>query len=125
MAAQPGVEALTVLTAAQVGEQLAISPRAVYELFASRRLAGYRFGRVVRFDQADVDAFKAACRVEVVLRPPPPGPMRSTTLRVAGGSSLAEYFRKAGVTPRPDPRLSATPAKKAGMKARPYPSKRR
>jgi excisionase family DNA binding protein len=47
------------LTASEVAASLKISKSLVYELHASGALPGYRFGaRTVRFDQADVDAYR-------------------------------------------------------------------
>lgn len=47
------------LTAADVARTLGISARAVYDLAASGAIPTYRFGRAVRFDPADVEAYRA------------------------------------------------------------------
>lgn len=48
----------------QVAERLNVGVRYVDRLVAERRLPHHRIGRLVRFRQADVDAFLAATRVE-------------------------------------------------------------
>ncbi len=90
------------LTAAQAGEILGMSARAVYELAATGRLAHYRYPiRMVRFDEADVMAFKESCRREI--EPPRRSNLTvtSTRLRVSdpeGKSPLIEYFESQGYT---------------------------
>lgn len=51
------------ITAAAVGKLLGLSTRTIYDLAASRALPSYRFGDAVRFARADLEAYKAACRV--------------------------------------------------------------
>jgi excisionase family DNA binding protein len=88
---------VSMLTAAEVATQLGLSPRAVYELHASGRLPGYRFGRAVRFEPADVEAFKAACRTVLpshVLVP------RSAVALNTAPADLAAYFKAAGLKPK-------------------------
>jgi excisionase family DNA binding protein len=48
------------LTAKQVGPLLGLSPRKVYELAKSGTLASYRFGRAIRYAEADVEAYRLA-----------------------------------------------------------------
>ena len=48
------------LTAAQVATMLGISRRAVYALAAAGKLPHYRFGDALRFDEADVEAYRRA-----------------------------------------------------------------
>lgn len=50
------------LPAVAVAHQLGISQRAVYAAAEAGHLPCYRFGRAVRFDPADVEAFRASCR---------------------------------------------------------------
>ena len=54
------------LTAAQVGSMLGLSLSKVYDLARSGDLRCYRFGGAVRFEPADVEAYKAACKVVVL-----------------------------------------------------------
>lgn len=63
---------MTLQTAAQVAATLGISARAVYELAASGRLTFYKFGRAVRFDPADIDAY-----IKATAKPKPPGLKRT------------------------------------------------
>ena len=50
------------LKASEVALQLGISRRHVYSLYQKGELVGYRFGDAVRFDPADVEAYRALCR---------------------------------------------------------------
>lgn len=50
------------LTAAQVAAMLGISPHDVYKLVSSRRITYCRFGSALRFDLADVQAYKRTLR---------------------------------------------------------------
>ncbi len=53
------------LIAAQVAPQLGLSVRAVYDLAASGAIPSFRVGAgkgAVRFEQADIDAYKLTCR---------------------------------------------------------------
>ncbi len=51
-------------TKKDVERDLRMCPRSIDNLMKSRRLAFIRIGRSVRFDPADVKAFKKAYRVE-------------------------------------------------------------
>lgn len=48
------------LTATAAAAALGLSRRKVYALAAAGELRHYRFGKAVRFDPADLQAFKAA-----------------------------------------------------------------
>ena len=50
----------TALKAKQAGVFLGLSARKLYELAASGELACYRFGGAVRFELADLEAYKAS-----------------------------------------------------------------
>lgn len=50
------------LSAAEVAVLLNISRRHVYSLNARGELPGYRFGGSLRFDQAEIDAYRTRCR---------------------------------------------------------------
>ena len=76
------------LTASTVADKLGISPRAVYSLHACGMLAGYRFGRSIRFDEATVAEYIASCRVVVAPKvkwtpPPQPKPRKLTARQKA------------------------------------------
>ena len=93
------------LTAAAVAAQLGISTRAVYELARYGRLACYRLGAgggAVRFDPADVEAYRTACRFAGT-RETSGGATNSTVSLRAADIDLAAYFRAAGVKPRLTP----------------------
>lgn len=81
------------LTAQAVADQLGLSTRAVYDLAESGALACYRLGvgrRAVRFDQQDVDAYKASCR-SIATRSPAVGCSTSTA-----GSAASAFYAEAG-----------------------------
>jgi excisionase family DNA binding protein len=91
------------LPASTVAQQLGLSTRAVYELHAAGLLPGYRLGaggRALRFDPADVEAYRASCR--------------STAIRQAAAGSLTST----AVSPqRPGHPPGAGPAERAGSPA--------
>lgn len=91
------------VNAVGAAELLGVSRRMVYDLFASGRLCGYRYSaRAIRFDLADVEAFRQGCRVEVVKVPA----CRPPTARVEAkdaSAGLRELFAAAGVKPRRRP----------------------
>jgi excisionase family DNA binding protein len=53
------------LTVEQAADRLGTSVRFVRRLVAERRIAYVKVGRHVRLDPDDVEAFVAACRVEI------------------------------------------------------------
>jgi excisionase family DNA binding protein len=87
------------LTAAEVARCLKISKRMVYELHASGTLAGYRFGRNVRFASSDVDTYRASCR-SVGTNRTSAGATSSTAAFKAAATGLAASFRAAGLKPK-------------------------
>ena len=93
---------MTMLSAKVVGEQLGLSARKVYDLARSGALVSYRFGDAVRFDQVDVDGYKESCRVRVAPADRARAPMVAVS-RTCADSSLAAYFREAGLKPRATP----------------------
>ena len=92
------------LTAADVAAQLGLSKRKVYELAASGRLAHYRFGDAVRFEQADVDTYRAACRSNGTPATSAGGGSSSAVWR-ASATGILDCFRKAGVEPKLTPSM--------------------
>jgi excisionase family DNA binding protein len=48
----------------EVCDQLGVRPHFVYRLAASRQLGHVRFGKLLRFTQADIDDYVARQRVE-------------------------------------------------------------
>jgi excisionase family DNA binding protein len=96
------VAALPLINAAKVAALLGISPRAVYDLTYSGRLACYRIGGAVRFDPADVEAFKQSCRCEV--RPAKVSKAVPVRLSLCSpDDDLARYFERHGVKRREKP----------------------
>lgn len=89
------------LTALEAATVLKISSRKVYALAASGELASYRFGSSVRFDLADLEAYKAQCRSPATTRAA--GSISLTAGSPGTGSALIDYFRKAGREPKPSP----------------------
>ncbi len=94
------------ITAKQAGMLLGLSAGAVYELARGGKLTYYRLAKsAVRFDEADVEAYKAACRVPARPRPASePVSIRrlaanTVRLRVSdpsGETSLVRYFKSQG-----------------------------
>ena len=66
LAAQDAAPArdITWLSTKAAAERLGVTPRTLYRFIDESQLPGYRFGRVIRLQQADVDAFIASCRIE-------------------------------------------------------------
>lgn len=95
------------LTAHEAAERLKISARKVYALAASGELACHRFGASVRFDTADLDAYKTACRLPATTRAA--GSTSLTASSPEQGSGLTDYFRKAGRAPKPRRSTSEKP----------------
>lgn len=52
------------LSTKAAAEYLGITPRTLYRLIDDGGLAAYKFGRVIRLKQQDVDAFIESARVE-------------------------------------------------------------
>ncbi len=51
------------LSTADAAKYLGITPRTLYRFIDEGQIAGYRFGRVIRLKQADVDTFIEASRI--------------------------------------------------------------
>ena len=52
------------LSTAEAAKRLGITPRTLYRFIDEGQLAAYRFGRVIRLKESEVDAFIEACRIE-------------------------------------------------------------
>ncbi len=52
------------LSTAAAAEYLGITPRTLYRFIDEGLVDGYRFGRVIRLKQTDVDAFVERSRIE-------------------------------------------------------------
>ena len=94
---------VAMVDAAGAAELLGVSRRMVYDLAAAGRLRCYRYSaRAIRFDVADVEAFRQGCRAEVEKVPA----CRPPTARVEAkdaSAGLRELFAAAGVKPRSRP----------------------
>lgn len=77
----------------EAAKRLKLSTRKVYALAAAGELASYRFGAAVRFDPADLDAYKTACRSPATTRAA--GSISLTVSSPANASALTNYFQKA------------------------------
>ena len=77
------------LTAGEVAALLGLKPRTIYQLADSGALACYRMGGsggAVRFDLADVEAYRQGCRST---RTRPPGNGASTSTSESSGRAAA------------------------------------
>jgi excisionase family DNA binding protein len=52
------------LSTAEAAKYLGITPRTLYRFIDEGQIAGYRFGRVIRLKQTDVDGFIEQSRIE-------------------------------------------------------------
>ena len=67
------------LSTADAAKYLGITARTLYRFIDEGHIAGYRFGRVIRLKQTDVDAFIEASRI-------PPGTLEHLYPEVVGDS---------------------------------------
>ena len=88
------------LTATQAADALGVSKRHLYALAAKGLLPCYRFGGAVRFDAADLDAYKASCR-SASTPATSAGATFSTARSEPSESALRAYFQKAGIATKP------------------------
>lgn len=52
------------LSTRDAAKRLGITPRTLYRFIDEGQVAAYRFGRVIRLKQHEVDAFIESCRIE-------------------------------------------------------------
>ena len=52
------------LSTAEAAKRLGITPRTLYRFIDEGQLSAYRFGRVIRLKQNEVDDFIETCRIE-------------------------------------------------------------
>ena len=86
------------LTATQAAQALGVSKRLLYTLAAEKKIACYRFGSAIRFDAADLEAYKSQCRSPATTQAP--GSISLTVSLAGSESELTNYFRRAGRAPR-------------------------
>ena len=87
------------MTVKEAARELGLSPRKLYELAASGKLACYRFDGAVRFDRADLEVYKTSCRLPATIQ------ANGSTSLIASSpgrvNALTAYFRKAGRKSKP------------------------
>lgn len=83
------------LNTAKAAERLGVTPRTLYRFIDDGQLPAYRFGRVIRLKETEVDEFIERCRIS-------PGTLDITTpsepvadLRDGASTSSAELREKA------------------------------
>ncbi|MGY9074242.1 MAG: helix-turn-helix domain-containing protein [Acidimicrobiales bacterium] len=59
-----GSDEITWLSTKEAARRLGITPRTLYRFVDMGELTAYRFGRVIRLQQTDVDAYIETCKVE-------------------------------------------------------------
>ena len=52
------------LSTAEAAKRLGITPRTLYRFIDEGQLPAYRFGRVIRLKQSEIDSFIEECRIE-------------------------------------------------------------
>ena len=57
-----GDEAITWLSTAEAARRLGVTPRTLYRFIDEGQLPAYRFGRVIRLQAVEVDAYSDSCR---------------------------------------------------------------
>lgn len=55
---------ITWLSTAEAAYRLGITPRTLYRFIDEGQLPAYRFGRVIRLKEDEVDSFIETCRIE-------------------------------------------------------------
>ena len=68
------------LSTAEAARRLGVTPRTLYRFIDEGQLPAYRFGRVIRLQEAEVDGYIEACRIE-------PGTLEHLYPETASGSS--------------------------------------
>ena len=52
------------LSTAEAARRLGVTPRTLYRFIDEGQLPAYRFGRVIRLKEGEVDGFIDSCRIE-------------------------------------------------------------
>jgi excisionase family DNA binding protein len=92
----------SMLSAKEAQAMLGVSLRSIYCLAKSGAIAHYRFGSSIRFEEAQLLAYKESCKVATRVQ------KEITVSRVnvsstGEKSALLEYFEKAGIKVRHKP----------------------
>lgn len=61
------------ITVKEAAQRLGLSDKTVYGMIEAGALPGYRFGRAVRVDEDELQAWRECCRVRPKNAPPPSG----------------------------------------------------
>lgn len=87
-----------------VAKELELSVRQVYDMAAPNGpIPCHRFGRTVRFEEADIAEYKKSCRY-TPMKQPVAGVSHLTASSPEGDESeLRNFFRKAGLRSKPKP----------------------
>lgn len=62
------------LSTTEAGRRLGVTPRTIARFIGNGELRGYRFGRVIRIRESDLDEFIESCRIE-------PGTLNATAAK--------------------------------------------
>ena len=75
------------LSTGEAARRLGITPRTLYRFIDDGKVPAYRFGRVIRLKQDEVDGFIEQCRIEPgTLEHLYPEPTTSTSRRASKGT---------------------------------------
>lgn len=75
------------LSVKQAAASLGVSRSKVYQLVACREVVHYRLGGKILFAEADLEAYRARCRVEVAGQATPARPFRLKHVTLPGGAA--------------------------------------
>ncbi|MEE9416877.1 MAG: helix-turn-helix domain-containing protein [Acidimicrobiales bacterium] len=59
-----GIDDVQWMSTADAAKRLGITPRTLYRFIDEGQLPAYRFGRVIRLKQREVDAFIDTCKIQ-------------------------------------------------------------
>jgi excisionase family DNA binding protein len=59
-----GVGGIVWLSTGEAADRLGVTPRTLYRFIDEGQLPAYRFGRVIRLQQGEVDAYIQRCRIQ-------------------------------------------------------------
>lgn len=72
------------LSTADAAKRVGITPRTLYRFIDGGELPAYRFGRVIRLKESEVDVFIESCRIE-------PGSLEHLYPEATGGPAAPEH----------------------------------
>jgi excisionase family DNA binding protein len=59
-----GTQAIVWLNTAETAKRLGVTPRTLYRFIDEGQIPAYRFGRVIRLKETEVDEFIESCRIQ-------------------------------------------------------------